>query len=103
MNSFELINPRSVAEAVKLLASSSGRGAKRRVALLAGGSDLLSELQDHIAEPERVINLNHIPGLDKLTYHPSRGLTVGALVKQSARETYNNVNEQNPGLSQTPP
>lgn len=79
MNSFELHNPTSIPQAIGLLDPRDADN--RRIRLLAGGQDLLTEMKDRLVEPEEVINLKHIPGLDHLTYDPNTGLHIGALVK----------------------
>ena len=79
MNSFDLHNPVSVREAITLL--DAGDVHNRKVRLMAGGQDLLTEMKDRLVEPESVVNLKHIPGLDKLSFDPKAGLTIGALVK----------------------
>jgi xanthine dehydrogenase YagS FAD-binding subunit len=81
MNSFDLHNPVSVKEAIGLLDAQDTMG--KRVKVMAGGQDLLTELKERLVEPESVVNLKRIPGLDKLTYDPRKGLEIGALVKVS--------------------
>jgi xanthine dehydrogenase YagS FAD-binding subunit len=49
---------------------------------MAGGIDLLSELKDYIIEPDRVVNLKSVSGLNHLKAD-SKGLTLGALVTLS--------------------
>ena len=46
---------------------------------MAGGQDLLTEMKDRLVEPDAVVNLKHIPGLDQLSYDPRSGLHIGAL------------------------
>lgn len=77
MKAFELHNPRTLAAAVKLLPEREGDDSSR---LLAGGQDLLTELKEHLIEPERVVNLKHVPGLDAIEWDASGNLTIGALV-----------------------
>jgi xanthine dehydrogenase YagS FAD-binding subunit len=60
MKSFEMALPRSVDEAVRLLPAKIGDD---RARLLAGGQDLLTELKEHLVEPETLVNLKSIPGL----------------------------------------
>lgn len=79
MNAFDLHNPTSVKGAVALLDANDK--ASRRVRILAGGQDLLTEMKERIVEPERLVNLKHIPGLDQLKYDAKTGLHIGALVK----------------------
>ena len=77
MKAFELQNPVTLAEATKLLPTKEGDESAR---LLAGGQDLLTELKHHLVEPDRVVNLKHVPGLDAIDWWDGGGLTIGALV-----------------------
>jgi len=74
MDKFEYLHPASVAEATKLLAA-GGENAKP----MGGGQDLLGEMKDYLISPAQVVNLKRIPGLNKVSYDPSKGLTLGAL------------------------
>ena len=48
-------------------AASAGSDTPRRnVVPMAGGQDLLTEMKEHLVEPERVVNLKSIPGLDAI-------------------------------------
>jgi len=76
MNPFDLVNPRSVAEAVQLLPESEG---DESVRLLAGGQDIVTELKEHLIEPDKLVNLKSIPQLDGITWNSDGSLTLGAL------------------------
>jgi len=71
---FDYAAPRSVSEAVGLLASHPG------ARLLAGGTDLLVQLRAGRKETDYVVDLKHIPELNAIDYDPQRGLTLGAAV-----------------------
>jgi len=75
MKRFEYFEPATLEEAAALLA----QGAQA----LAGGTDLLVEMREHLRAVARVANIKKIPGLAALTYG-SEGLRIGALV--TARE-----------------
>jgi xanthine dehydrogenase YagS FAD-binding subunit len=79
MNSFELHNPNSLQQAIGLLDAKDTDN--RRIRLMSGGQDLLTEMKERLVEPESVVNLKHIPGLDRIAYNPQTGLHIGALVK----------------------
>jgi carbon-monoxide dehydrogenase medium subunit len=70
---FELERPRSLAEAVELLAHREGAMAK------AGGTDLLVWMKKHAIRPEVLVDLTGIPELKGLSFDPLEGLRIGAL------------------------
>jgi xanthine dehydrogenase YagS FAD-binding subunit len=85
MKAFQYISPRDLRQASELLGSDYNRAK-----LLAGGIDLLSEMKERIIEPDRVVNLKSVPGLDAMQAN-ARGLRLGALV------TLTQI-EQDPGI-----
>ncbi len=77
MKSFNHVNAKTGAEAIKLLKNYKGKAK-----LIAGGTDLLGALKDRILPdyPEVIINIKTIPGLDYIK-DDARGLKIGALAK----------------------
>ncbi|MCC6858143.1 MAG: xanthine dehydrogenase family protein subunit M [Bryobacterales bacterium] len=74
MKWFDYAAPRSLEEALSLLAG-------RRGALpLAGGTDLLVQLRGGRKEAALLIDIKHLPELNQLTYDPAGGLVLGAAV-----------------------
>jgi carbon-monoxide dehydrogenase medium subunit len=71
---FEYAKPSSLDEAVRLL---SAHGGSARV--LAGGTDVVSELRDGLSTPDLVIDLKGIGGLGSLALEGG-ALAIGALV-----------------------
>ncbi len=74
MNAFELAQPRSLEEAMGLLREKKG---KARV--LAGGTDLIPLAQERVIEPERLVSLRGVEGLDRIEID-EKALRLGALV-----------------------
>ena len=72
MNSFDYVRPASIAEAV---AAASQPGS----AYLAGGTNLLDLMKGGIARPGRLVDLNHLAGLDRIEALPGGGMRIGAL------------------------
>jgi|SRR5579871_2253704 len=97
MNSFELHNPVSLKEAIAFLDPADANN--RRVRLMAGGQDLLTEMKEHLVEPEAVVNLKHIPGLDALTYDANTGLKIGALVPVAEVASHPDILKRFPALA----
>ena len=73
MQPFEFLEPQSVEEAVALLAAEPATSA-----LVAGGSDLLSEIKEGVAQPQRLVSLAGIEGLEGISENDD-GLTIGAM------------------------
>jgi carbon-monoxide dehydrogenase medium subunit len=91
---FDYYEPATLSEASALL-----RQHGAQASLLAGGTDLLVEIREHIRRPESVINLKKIAGLDRLEFDAA-GLRVGALVTARAVETHPAVRQHYAGLAQ---
>ena len=81
MNSFDMILPSSLGEALATLSESG-----EEVRVLAGGQDLLGELDNHLAEPAALVNLKRIPCLDSIEWDAEGGLTIWPLVTIAALE-----------------
>jgi carbon-monoxide dehydrogenase medium subunit len=94
MHHFEYFEPRTLPEAAELLARVPGKAS-----LLAGGTDLLVEIKEHLRQPEYVVNLKRIPGLDGLDYDPAHGLRIGALATARAVETCAEIARHYAGLA----
>ena len=73
MQPFEFLEPQSLEEAVALLAAEPATSA-----LVAGGSDLLSEIKEGVAQPQRLVSLAGIEGLEGIS-ESDDGLTIGAM------------------------
>lgn len=82
MRDFEYFEPASIQEAVLLLRRCNGKAS-----LIAGGTDLLIQMKEHIRHPEQVVNIKKIPGMDDLHYDERDGLRIGALTTTRAVET----------------
>jgi xanthine dehydrogenase YagS FAD-binding subunit len=53
------------------------------LAFIAGGTDLIGLMKDHAALPERLLDINHIPGLARIEARADGGLHIGALAHMS--------------------
>jgi aerobic carbon-monoxide dehydrogenase medium subunit len=93
--SFEYSVPASIEEALDLLAE-HGDAAK----VLAGGQSLIPLMKLRFAAPERLIDLNRVPGLDVLEEDSSASvLRVGALVRHHAIEGSEVVRSRYPTMA----
>ncbi|MSS72995.1 MAG: xanthine dehydrogenase family protein subunit M [Candidatus Latescibacteria bacterium] len=73
MKAFEFVNPSSLKEVPALLGQN-----REKAVLLAGGIDLLGELKEGLIEPDRVVNLKAVSGLNAIKAD-GKGLRIGAL------------------------
>ena len=87
--------PKTVAEAVKLLAA---HGEKARP--LCGGTDLLIQLRAGVRRPEYVVDVKNIADLRRISFDMQHGLRLGAAVP--AIEIYENADMRKyyPGLTE---
>ncbi|HEX3573972.1 MAG TPA: xanthine dehydrogenase family protein subunit M [Rhodopila sp.] len=76
MNTFEYIRPTTIAEAV---AAASAPGA----AYLAAGTNLVDLMKGGIVRPDRLVDVNHLAGLDQIEHRPDGGVRIGALVRNA--------------------
>jgi xanthine dehydrogenase YagS FAD-binding subunit len=76
MKNFEYVKPATISEAV---AAAAEPGA----AYLAGGTNLLDLMKGGIARPNRVVDISHLPGLDRIERLPDGGTRIGALVRNA--------------------
>ena len=75
MKDFDYAAPRSLAEAVALLAE---HGDRARV--LAGGTDILVQLREGRRELDLLVDVKNVPEVNELRYDRGAGLTLGAAV-----------------------
>lgn len=91
MKSFQYATATSPASARELLGE-NGR-------YLAGGIDLLGEMKEYIAEPNRLVNIKALPGLDKI--EPGiQTWSIGANVTIADLENHAELKNTFPGLQQ---
>jgi carbon-monoxide dehydrogenase medium subunit len=82
MKFFEYAEPTSLQETAELLQSCAGTAS-----LMAGGTDLLVMMKEHVRAPSHVVNIKKIPGLDDFSFTSEGGLCLGALVTTRQIET----------------
>lgn len=79
MYKFDFVAPRSPEDAVAQLRD-RGPGGK----LLAGGTDLLLQTKARLVKPAYLVDLSHLPELERLDRRPGEGLWIGAMVRARA-------------------
>jgi xanthine dehydrogenase YagS FAD-binding subunit len=76
MKNFEYVRPASVSDAV---AAAAHPGA----AYLAAGTNLLDLMKGGVTHPNRLVDVTHLPGLDRIERLADGGLRIGALVRNA--------------------
>ncbi len=76
MKTFDYVRPTTIADAV---AAASEPGA----AYLAGGTNLLDLMKGGITQPRRLVDVNHLPGLDAIEQRADGSVRIGARVRNS--------------------
>ncbi|MGY5809573.1 FAD binding domain-containing protein [Rhizobium sp. LEGMi198b] len=92
MKEFSYLRAGSVDEARQAAASSA-------TMLLAGGTTLLDLAKCGVAEPETVVDISHLAGLDTISL-TDRTITIGALARMSRVADDANIKAQFPAVSQ---
>jgi carbon-monoxide dehydrogenase medium subunit len=94
MKDFDYYEPTTLEEAIKLLRQKRGTAS-----VIAGGTDLLVQIKEHVRKPDHVINIKLIPGMDDLSYDDHIGLCIGALTTTRSVETSSIVRKHYPNLA----
>src|SRR5438067_13733518 len=53
------------------------------LAFIAGGTDLIGLMKDHVALPQRLLDINRLPNMARIEAVPDGGLRIGALTRMS--------------------
>ncbi len=85
MNRFEYSQVQTIQEAIDMMTQTVPEATLKRTSgpayvVKAGGTDLIDLIKEGIVEPDRIIDLHNIPGLDKLGYDAKNGLQFGPMV-----------------------
>lgn len=93
MNNFSYSRPASLKDASAQLGKEHGK-----IALLAGGTDLLGEMKDNLLAPERLVHITHLRELQGI--RPGKaGLRIGAATLLAEIVDSSMVQEQTPLLA----
>ena len=82
---FKLLRPRSLDDAVGFLAKHANQSSNR-LRIVAGGTDLIPSMRQKLFEPEYVLDLRHIAGLQGIREQKGSGVEIGALTSLTAIE-----------------
>jgi carbon-monoxide dehydrogenase medium subunit len=95
MMRFEYLEPNTVDEALSLLGTYDGKAM-----VIAGGTDVLRQIRDKVIQPEFVIDISGIPGLDLMNYNKGVGMRIGATTTIRSLENATVLQTRYPILSQ---
>jgi aerobic carbon-monoxide dehydrogenase medium subunit len=94
MNRFEYLEAHTLPEAIALLGQDEG------TRIVAGATDFLVRWRQGVWKPRAVLSIQHIPGLDRVDYTPTTGLSLGSLVTIRTLEIHPLIQQYYPALSQ---
>jgi len=95
---FAYESPKSLAEAVALL--DAGKGEAK---ILAGGQSLVPMLKLRFAFPEKLVDINNIPGLNYIRFDADGSLHIGALVRHEDLEFSDEITRRQPTIAAAAP
>jgi len=93
VKAFDYAAPRSVAEAVSLLAEYG-----ERARILAGGTDILVQVREGRRDLDLLVDVKNIPEVNELTWDPAGGLRLGAAVPCARLCEHAEISRAYPGL-----
>ena len=94
------MHPFSYAKAADPAAAIVAHAHDPQLAFIAGGTDLLGLMKDRVALPERLVDINDLPGLAKIKIFPDGGLRIGALVRLSDAAAHTELRQRFPVIAE---
>ncbi len=95
MKPYKMALPKTVKSAVSVLGSDF-----EKTQILAGGTDLLAGMKEHILEPELVVNLKSVRGISEIVM-TKEAVEIGALVKLDDLGGHKDLQKRWPALAQS--
>ena len=77
------MHPFAFSRAVEPATAIAAHAADSNLAFIAGGTDLLGLIKDRAALPERLLDINGLPGMARIVPLPGGGVRIGALARMS--------------------
>ncbi len=77
------MHPFALSRAVEPATAIAAHAADSNLAFIAGGTDLLGLIKDRAALPERLLDINGLPGMARIDPLPGGGVRIGALARMS--------------------
>src|SRR5579859_1606683 len=70
-------------------------------AFIAGGTDLIGLIKDRAARPDRLLDINGLPGMSAIEILPDGGLRIGALARMSDVAAHMEVRHRYPVIAES--
>ena len=100
MTPFAYRRASTIADAVESAARHRSDGASEPgTDFLAGGTDTIQLMKEHLRRPGRIVDISGLPGLDRIDVTPS-GLRLGALVRMSDAAAHERVRRDYPVVAE---
>ena len=84
MNKFSWYEAKSVEDALQQVNSTVSEQlyehTDKASVFKSGGIDVFDWVKEGLLKPQKIINIRNIPGLDKITYDPKKGMSIGSNV-----------------------
>ncbi len=77
------MHPFALSRAVEATTAITAHADDPNLAFIAGGTDLLGLIKDRAALPERLLDINGLPGMARIDPLPGGGVRIGALARMS--------------------
>src|SRR5260370_30848357 len=77
------MHPFALSRAVETATAIAAHAADPNLAFIAGGTDLLGLIKDRAALPERLLDINGLPGMARIVPLPAGVVRIGALPRMS--------------------
>lgn len=91
---FQYLLPKSMEEACSLAKEHAEDGK-----VMAGGTDVIVAMKEHVIKPAYIIDIKNLPEMDYIQYDEQTGLHIGALTKLRTIEKSELVKEKMKGVS----
>lgn len=94
------MHPFTLSTAKDLDAAAAAHARDSGVMFIAGGTDLMGLMKDHVVEPAHLLDINHLPGLNLIEPTSEGGLRIGALTRMSDVAIDMGVRQRAPMISE---
>ena len=94
------MHPFGLSRAVEPATAIAAHAADPNLAFIAGGTDLLGLIKDRAALPERLLDINGLPGMARIDPLPGGGVRIGALARMSDVAANTEVRQRFPVIAE---